>query len=73
MARTELLCSLRQLYRDFVIADAYGEPVADVQAARLRRKSTRRDFLKTTGGVVAATALLTRPQRVLGAPLPASP
>ena len=70
MARTELLHGLRRLYRDFAIADAYGKPVADVQAARSRPKSTRRDFFKTTGGAVAATALLAGPQRVLGGPAP---
>jgi monoamine oxidase len=70
VARTELLCSLRQLYRDFAIAEAYGQPVAEVQAARARRKSSRRDFLKTTGGVVAAAALAVRPQRALGASAP---
>lgn len=70
MARTELLYGLRRLYRDFAIADACGRPVADVQAARSRRKSTRRDFFKATGSAVAAAGLLVRPQRVLGGQAP---
>jgi monoamine oxidase len=70
VARTELLSNLQQLYQDFAVSDASGKPVAEVQAARLRGKSSRRDFLKTTAGAVAATALLTRPQRAFGAPAP---
>jgi len=70
MARTELLHGLRQLYRDFAVAETYGTPVAEVQAVRLRRKSTRRDFFKRTGGAVAAAALFARPKRVFGAPGP---
>jgi len=70
LARTELLYGLRRLYRDFGIADAFGKPVADVQAARSRSKSTRRDFFKTTGGAAAATALLARPQQVRGGTAP---
>jgi monoamine oxidase len=70
LARTDLLHRFQRLYRDFSFADAHQISVAEVQVARLRRRASRRDFLKTIGGAVAAGALFTRPQRASGAASP---
>ena len=70
MARTYLLHRLKQLYGDFSTADAQQVPVAEVQAERLRRGPSRRDFLKTAGGAVTAAALFAGPQRTPGAASP---
>ena len=57
MARTPLLGLVQSLARDFARADASGQSVQDVQAARLRRRSSRREFLRSTGISVAGASL----------------
>jgi monoamine oxidase len=44
------------LARDFAQADASGKSVREVQAARFRRRSSRREFLRGSGIAVAAAS-----------------
>jgi len=57
MARTPLLSVIQSLSRDFAQADATGQSVRAVQAARLSRRSSRREFLRASGIAVAAASL----------------
>ena len=57
MARTPLLSLVQSLARDFAQADASGQSVRAVQAARLSRRSSRREFLRASGIAMAAASL----------------
>ncbi len=57
MARTPLLSLVQSLARDFAQADASGQSVRAVQATRLGRRSSRREFLRASGIAVATASL----------------
>jgi monoamine oxidase len=69
VARTRLLTAFQQLYRDFQAAEAFGKSVSAVQAERRRPGPSRRDFLKVSGAVAAAT-VLAKPARLVAARQP---
>jgi len=57
MARTPFLGLVQSLARDFARADASGQTVREGHAARLSRRSSRREFLRSSGIAVAGASL----------------